>query len=57
MTLKEFRELTKDMSEDAEVWTSTGGIYRKVVDSIKLQEIWAEGKRKKIIEIQGINTI
>ena len=57
MTLKEFRKATKDMPEDAEVWTCTGGIYRKVVDSIKLQEIWAEGKRKKIIEIQGINTI
>ena len=57
MTLKEFRELTKDMPEDAEMWNYTGGIYRKVVDSIKLQEIWAEGKRKKIIRIQGINTI
>ena len=57
MILKEFREFTKDMPEDAEVWTYTGGIYRKVVDSIKLQEIWVEGKRKKIIEIQGINTI
>ena len=57
MTKKELLEAIKDMPEDAEVWTYTGGIYRKVVDSIKLQEIWAEGKRKKIIEIQGISTI
>ena len=57
MTKKELLEAIKDMPMDAEVWTYTGGIYRKVIDSIKLQEIWAEGKRKKIIEIQGINTI
>ena len=57
MTLEEFYKATEDMPMDAEVWTYTGGIYRKVVDSIKLQEIWAEGKRKKIIVIQGINTI
>ena len=57
MTLEEFYKATEDMPKDAEVWTYTGGIYRKVVDSIKLQEIWAEGKRKKIIVIQGINTI
>ena len=57
MTKKELLEVIKDMPEDAEVWTYAGGIYRKVVDSIKLQDIWVEGKRKKIIEIQGINTI
>ena len=57
MTKKDLLEAIKDMPEDTEVWTYTGGIYSKVVDSIKLLEIWVEGKRKKIIGIQGINTI
>lgn len=57
MTLEEFYKATENMPKDIELWTYTGGIYRKVVDTIKLQEVWVDGTKKKILEIQGCNTL
>ena len=50
MTLKEFRELTKDMPEDKEISLYTGALYRPLED-VNVKKLWIDGKQKEVITL------
>ena len=50
MTLKEFRELTKDMPESMEISLYTGALYRPLED-VNVKKLWIDGKQKKVITL------
>ena len=50
MTLKEFRELTKDMPESMEISLYTGALYRPLED-VNVKKLWINGKQKEVITL------
>ena len=50
MTLKEFRELTKDMPESMEISLYTGALSRPLED-VNVKKLWFDGKQKEVITL------
>ena len=51
MTLKEFKELTKNMPEDMEISLYTGALYRPLED-VNVKKLWIDGKQVETICIE-----
>ena len=48
MTLKEFRELTKDMPEDMPIMMYSGCFYRQI-EFVKKQKLWVDGEQIEVV--------